>query len=210
MIVEIAPVGGLVWWCVVAIASLFIILAVVNRALKGAIFVLLLALGVLILVGDTWAYLKAFLTPWRLIPGLVFYVLAGAFWGFCRWVLYAWERRRKYRGYQRKWLRDQGVDADEVPEELKAKWQETLLNSYGWYRVVPNGEGGTKRIVSVNPIIWEHKSDLVCWMAFWPWSAAWEIIDAIGRWIWEYLFDFLARLYQGVIDWLFPEPFPDE
>jgi hypothetical protein len=123
------------------------------------------------------------------------YLVAGVMWAFPKWWFYVRNKRNAYLERVRSFLKGVGYegwnDATTVPDEHLARW----FGLYGRQRL---------RIV---PLARDHKSRILHWMAWWPFSMLWTLINDpirhIYRWAWESLrgiFDSISRSAMGGLE----------
>lgn len=95
-------------------------------------------------------------------------------------LLYKWrsrnrESRYKYEGLLKQFKWQHGVSKDaELPTSLRADFQRTL---YG---------------IVVNPNWRQYKSELFIWWAYWPFSAAWTLLNDPIKRLWREVLRFLS------------------
>ena len=79
------------WWLLLLVMSVLMVLAVKAKSLSGASFVLLASLGIIIIFGDTMAYLDVLREPRRLVYGFGYYLVGAAVWGVSCWISSKWQ-----------------------------------------------------------------------------------------------------------------------
>lgn len=137
--------------------------------------------------------------PLGLIGLAAVYIIAGIVYGGFRWFRYAASILDKYGKVRDQWKADYNGGKEPTTEKQKAD-----LRSWANNRI----EMGRGR--SLPPKVTEHKSALVTWMAYWPLSLTWMLIDDLifGLWrtltrLYEYIYSQLGGTFQAISDKLF-------
>jgi hypothetical protein len=149
--------------------------------------------------------------PAYAVGGVGVYVLAGSGWGVTRW----WVEVRKlarnckelYITRRKEFLRSNkdelgGVlvtDATVVPPQLKKKWQEQPVRQ-GFWRLQVSEDGHI-----TPPQASEYKATILTWMAFWPMSLLWTILDDFVKELYENIYQYLATWLQNISDKAFAD-----
>lgn len=66
-------------------------------------------------------------------------------------------------------------------------------------------KGGHKASSFKFPTAAAYKGDIMGWMAFWPWSALWSLINDPIRRLFNTLFNLLSETYDAISRWRFRE-----
>ena len=117
------------------------------------------------------------------------YFVAGTAWSFVKWVLLLAERRERYNETKAKVLKNAGVT------ELTPELARTLINRLTTYEVVPQ--------------VKEHKSDILMWMTYWPFSGLWTLINDPVRRIFQWIFVGIKSSLQKISDRMFKTALAD-
>ena len=143
--------------------------------------------------------------PWKGVGIVGGYVALGAIWGIIKWYFHASNEYDLYTTEKRRWLEEGGMTEGpwKVPDNLKDGWAEHLCNNTRWGRWTneyynprnPEDERGDP-IIAIKPIAWKNKGRIICWMAYWPFSAAWSMLDDI---VYK-LFKHIQRMLGGIMD----------
>lgn len=134
-------------------------------------------------------------SPTVAIGCLFGYLLVGVLWALPKWYFFVRNKRTEYLDELRSFLRGAGYDdcdtATEVPAGLRKEW----FRRYG------------TRNRNLIPLARDHKSRIIHWMAWWPFSMIWTLINDPIRhlfiWTWESLrgvFDAISRSAMGGIE----------
>lgn len=130
--------------------------------------------------------------PWTLALAVVGWFVAGTAWAIAKWALYAASISRRYRLARSRFL-DLGYDSVPGPHDPGlGRWGDEL-NRVGLSRS------------DVPPNVKKSKARILTWMIWWPWSAAWTIInDPVTR-IFKTIYYRIARRLQRLSDAMFKD-----
>lgn len=192
------------WWLLIIAASVLIIWGLDNDRAGFSTFFLIAAVAALVLFGDSRLPGEIIANPGTVLLVLLGYFVGGGIWSLVKWSLFSSDKRDSYEDTKRNWLKDQGVSGKDVPDNLKAGFRDFLLDSRHWSsqeRVVTTNPDGSrivnqKQVLKIIPIAWEHKSQIITWMMYWPWSALWALIDDFVR----KAFKRLQRALESLMD----------
>lgn len=128
--------------------------------------------------------------PLLSLAGLAGYFVAGALWAFLKWFFYTRRQLEKYYEHRQEFLRSRtsGLKIgfrDPLPENLKDEWK-----SYRGY---------TSRY-ELNPQISEHKMSCYIWIAYWPFSMVWTLIDDPVRRLVKWIYRKISGTLQNISD----------
>lgn len=65
------------------------------------------------------------------------------------------------------------------------------------------GAWGPTEKISVAPKAKDHRSDILLWMSWWPFSALWTLINDPVRKAFEWIFDQMEKTFDGISDRIF-------
>jgi hypothetical protein len=122
------------------------------------------------------------------IVGIVFgYVILGAVWGVLKWILkvrkMAFKDKERYQQLKKRYCEKANlVYSEPIPVTHQKDWAKAYKGS-----MVPLQ-------------IREHKSTFILWMAFWPLSAAWSMIDDLFKEVYEIIYRNLSTWLQKLSD----------
>jgi len=116
------------------------------------------------------------------------YFVTGVAWTYPKWWFFVRNIRDRYLDHMRSWLRGKGVEdwdsAMSVPNELKNQWFNNRHNAE-WLRMFP--------VRARN-----YKSKIMTWMAWWPASMVWTLINDPIRKIYRYAWEVLRSTFDRV------------
>jgi len=133
--------------------------------------------------------------PLIAIGALFGYLVAGVLWAFPKWYFFVRNRRDQYLNQIRGFLRGCGYDQWDSATTVPDEYLDRYFKQFG------------QRRRSIIPLARDHKSRIIHWMAWWPFSMIWTLINDpirhMFRWTWETLrgtFDAIARSAMGGIE----------
>jgi len=197
---------GLYFWLLVAAASGVIFYCLDNEKGIAATVTAVVAVVAMVVLGDGKLPSYVLENPGHLVGFILAYFAAGGLWSLAKWYLFASKKRDTYEDVKRKFLLERGVQTAEVPEHHKADFRDHLLGDSDWSDEIsvlekqPDGSVNRirKTVLKIKPIAWEHKTRIITWMTYWPWSLLWSLLDDIVR----NVFRRIQRYLEGLMDWI--------
>jgi hypothetical protein len=187
-----AFVFGTFWfWVSLIIFTLFLIGFVENEHGGKATFTLILSLLFLNFIAKLGIIFFVLHNPLKTVELLAAYLAVGVVWGVVKWSLYVHNQLDRYNEFKDKFLREN--DAKELTPQLSREMQKTLRSqaSYDSNRVI------------VNPQVSEHKSTIILWMSYWPFSATWTLVNDPVRKLYQFVYSRLRGSLQAISDRMF-------
>ena len=184
-------VGG--WWffalCGLAVVLLF--LAVETDSPFWAALTLGGYFAALALLGDfnVLDWLQAH--PWKALTYAGAFFGIGTVWSVAKWWFYVRERRDDYNQKKLKFIKRHNLGlkvTDAIPEDK-------LLEYDGWI--------GSMRIGVARPDPSAHKSRIMTWMVYWPWSMLWTLINDPIKKLFKAIYARIEGVYERISDRLF-------
>lgn len=190
------------WWILVIVASIWIIAAIEQEKGFMATVVFVGAFIAMTVFGTVPIVAWATGHPW-LTAGILgaYLLIGGPITGVLRWFTFVHDELEKYELAKRSWLRSHDVDGPDMPENLRLKWLQHVESLFSWIKITgevdttrqpvyDRGRAGpiiwdpaTIKIKQSFPKAWDYKSRIVTWMAYWPWTLFWMLLnDVISRW----------------------------
>jgi hypothetical protein len=123
--------------------------------------------------------------PLLLVLGVVGYFALGTVWSVARWWLHVREERLRYDEARADFCHDHELDGS-IPESLQEDWQAYLKSR--------------KRRVEIRPKARRHKGRILMWMAYWPWSMFWTILNDPVRKAFRFIFHHIHDYLQEISD----------
>lgn len=174
-------IGGVAFWMVAAVFSVFVILALETDSGTGATFVGALFILFLMVATPFNPVVWALTNPGTFVSYLAGYFAAGSVWSFLKWIFYVLRRREEAR-IARTEFKEKGLTGD-----------------FGDWVVGRSNY----RDSHYPPQVSRHKSDLVFWATWWPWSAFWTLLNDPIRHIWNFLYNLFGRSLQNITNRMF-------
>lgn len=179
------------WWATVSLVVYFLVLAIFGSFdLTGFLFANPLMIGI-ILLG---------------------YFAIGLIWSFMRWGIHVRVERAKFDDFKAEWLESKGIQSSTVPEELQSEWtaeakryaRKCLGRKYsGEDTPVRSGvalETGTQILDAIRPKVRRNKSTIIFWMAYWPISFLWTMLNDFVMGIWNAIYHGVGKRMQAMSD----------
>jgi len=210
---------GPLWWILTLASCGFIIFNLEKERGIASGLILLATLAAMVLLGDTpiisYCQENKLFLP---LFGLGYFII-GAIWGIIRWKLFVNKKYNKYIDYRSEWLKGQGINSTELPDNLKEKWYNHLITSSSEYSYETSVRKtgvtyGYERAICVRPIAMRNKASIGNWVGYWPWSFAWwllaDAVTAIVNEVTNSIMGFLEKISIGKFqsvesDWKKPE-----
>lgn len=203
-------VGGLAFWCLVAVVSILLLVALDRDSGWGAFWATTIFVAALTLWGPGVAGFKwAIANPTYIAGGIGVYLLAGTIWGVAKWALKVRKLARECKdiyqarrvGFLREHPKMAGEEVNEatpVPVDLQPEWIKCTIHTYkgNFFQVIDRDKQG--KIVA--PRARDYKSSILLWMAFWPVSAIWTVLDDLVKEVFENIYQFLSTWLQSIAD----------
>jgi hypothetical protein len=179
-------VGSVGFWALLALETGLLIFLIEWG--KGTFATASLAgtLALLYFLGDVNVLGFVVHHPITLVLGLVVYFAAGTGWSVAKWWLFVRDMRSRYDDLRADFCQEHRLDGV-IPESLQPLWLERLESS-----------GRRGRRIEVRPRARQHRGQIVAWMAYWPWSLIWTVLnDPVRkscRIIYQHIHDYLQEI----------------
>ena len=125
---------------------------------------------------------------------IVGWFIVGAIWGTVKWTLDVHKALGKYKEAKADFLREKKVD--NLTPTLAAEFSERLSRSYGYAFA---GKG----ISPIPPKARDHKSDIIRWMTYWPFSMIGFLLRDFVRRIWNHIYTYLVKTYDRIAKYIY-------
>ena len=198
MFTELIMAGGVLFWLLLAVASIFVLYSIENESAGWALFSTIVVFLAVFLFGDAWQYLKAdpMALLW-LVPG---YIGLGLAWTVPRYYFLLSDLRDEMVKRRSEFLELRDRDPDgKVPKELAEDWEKEVARSR-WRRYGVNYDAKTMK--TTPPTFRANFERLTTWAVWWPWSAAWTLVrhpvKRVLRWGLEHMKAALQRMSHWV------------
>jgi hypothetical protein len=177
MFYELIVFGSIWFWAATVIPFLLLIAFVENEKSGMALFTLVATFAAFAAFGDKQWLTWVTHNPLTILYYVAGYIGVGILWGIVKWFFYCLKQRDKYEALRKLYT-----------EEGKPFNKETFKRLAGYQY----NEG------DFPPNIKEHKGRVVFWMAYWPVSALWWVLnDPLTR-LYNMLYHRLAVVFDGI------------
>jgi hypothetical protein len=185
-------------WIVGAITAMIFVALFTENDSPGKAALLALVTAILFEVFSPFKPISfIFNDPLRVLGYLIAYLAIGTVYGVVKWWRYVTTARDRFDRVIAKVLKKRGKALDELDEYDRR----TIL---GDARTAAVGRGN-----SLPPQIVEHKAQFTGWMAFWPVSGAWTMLNDPVRKLFTAIYESLGGTLQRISDRAF-EGVPNE
>lgn len=159
-------------WLIASVMVLLLFISAVNDSFAAAFWFTVIGLALLqfFTIADPWGWLEDH--KYAALIAATVYIPVGVGWSLFRW----WKTLQKSAAE----IRDYKADFDKNPNKSWSSW-DAYVKAH-----LPSASANKERIV--------------CWIAYWPFSAAAylliDLLTDIGEWIYAKL----SGLYQAMVD----------
>ena len=128
------------------------------------------------------------------------YFVAGTVWSVIKWWFFVHRHLDRYENAKLVFLREKNVDAirgEEIPDALKAEW---TANVGKYYRPMSDEyiRPDDVRPKNIRPKAYSHKSRVLMWMTYWPWSLVWTVINDPIKRLFREIYYRIANLLDNI------------
>ncbi len=113
------------------------------------------------------------------------YLTIGTLWGILKWKFYIEKQHNKYLGFKRNFKTKLGINTEDIPDEYKEKFLRDFQYEFHYMHIIPQVDKNKERIIT--------------WMTFWPWSALWTLLNDPIRAFYNYVYNKIANVLQGMV-----------
>ena len=209
---EIFMIGTFWFWAILAVEFVLLILCTEYESPFWAGFSLLCVLGALQFMGNVPVIAWCAENPLKLGGCIAGYFVIGTFWGCIKWWFYVRRCREKYYELREDWMaglkqrianlkRSGGSEsnAEEIAAYQSVLKEGCITGSAKKYWTIYVRQTGTRRSI-LKPLVSRNKRRILLWMAWWPWSAIWTVINDPVRKIFRTLYNSIKGWLQAVAD----------
>jgi len=194
MFIELFLVGtGLWFWLLIAAVVVLELFCIENEKPVLAEFFVAATVAVLYFFGNLdlrgiFEYVVH--NPLNILGYIGGYFVVGALWSLAKWVFYATNKRHEYDETKRSWLESEGIKGTlAIPAEKLEEWRVFAGENYG------------VRGLQDQLLPSRNKSRISVWIAYWPFSALWTLINDPVRRIVRQIRQLLQSAYEGISKW---------
>lgn len=121
------------------------------------------------------------------------YLACGVVWSFIKWYFLLHKNKVAYNKARSEFLEKNG--ATQMTPELAARFRETVLSIYNAPKI---------------PRASEHKSDLIRWATYWPFSVLGFCVNDLVRKAYTWVYEILQSSYQRMADYMSKQALEDQ
>jgi hypothetical protein len=185
--------GGLGFWFLLAIYIFFEILAIEYESTSGATLTLVGFFTIVFCVNGFNPFMWVLHNPLLTVGLIIGYFLTGTAWSVAKWYFYVLNKANRLKDLLPEVLRQYNVDAlAKLSQQQVAHLTQEL-----------KGRG-----LCLNaPRVAKHKSLIMMWMAYWPFSMSWTLINDPVKKAFRAIYNRLANTLQNISDSVFKKAF---
>ncbi|MBI2633221.1 MAG: hypothetical protein HYW78_02400 [Parcubacteria group bacterium] len=175
--------GTIFFWLLatIEIIILFVCVSYDEKYIGSATVSLVVFFALLQFLGDIKIFQSIAEKPLLALLYVGGYIVAGIIYSIPKTRSYFKKQGRIYQERKREYLLNHNITGDEIPNHLKRDWQSNVTYS-GLY------------IPGVSPFR-NYKGKISAWIAYWPWSFVWTLIDDPIRKLLEAIWFRLQNMY---------------
>ncbi|MDO8599090.1 MAG: hypothetical protein Q7S02_03195 [bacterium] len=177
---------GTFWFWTLAVIASIILLVTAEYEKPGWATITCIATGVILaFFGDFNVLTETVEHPLTALAVFGGYIVVGVLWSFGKWWFYVHRLKREYVKERNGFLK--GHHATSMSQALKTRWREN-----NQYRQFP-------------PKAKNHRSRILTWMMYWPWSAVWTLINDPIRRLFREIFEWIQGIYEHIVQRAFAD-----
>ncbi|MBI4142378.1 hypothetical protein HY480_00710 [Candidatus Uhrbacteria bacterium] len=178
---ELFILGSVGFWILFGFMSLMVLVATEGSESFGLATTTVIAFFVLLAIcGDFNVVTAVRRTPLTAGGVCAGYIVAGVLWSMVKWYLFLRERRDDYNERKALFLQEHQMEGAVIPDGLKGAWR----NRIGYGHSAPH--------------VRDHKTRIVRWMVYWPWSLLWFCVNDPVRRFFRMLFNRIVGIYERI------------
>lgn len=182
-------IGTMSFWILVLV-EFILLLALVEYEKPGLGALSLLGVGILLKVFANVNLLEYVLQfPWQTALGALGYFSIGTVWSIFKWYFFVRNKRELYLAAKEEYAKNppemKWERGDKVAEikEFPSAWEK----SYERGKFLNSKKG-------LEPLPGDNKSRILMWMAYWPWSAFWTLINDSVKKVYKFIYENISGL----------------
>lgn len=184
--------GGIWFWLVFAALIVALTVLVELERSFGALIACGAFFAALHFFGDMNIFSYIGRHPLTSLCLLFLYFAGGIGWSIAKWKLFCDDCFEQVSELLETFLREKKISGKQVPHDAAVEWghyQRTRLNSrMTWEEVSAN----------TGPQFHNHKERIMLWMAWWPFSVAWTILNDPIRKLFKRAMNALRGVYESI------------
>lgn len=185
MVHELIIVGGLFFWGFLALFAALIIGSVETEKPGWATGWLVIGVVLFALFGNANPLAWVFQNTSTFLTALGGYLVIGVLWSVAKWWFYNLGVRDRFEERRTDWLKSH--KAENLSDE---KVREQFFRDNADLRDFP-------------PRLSRHKSRIMLWMGYWPFSALWTLVNDPVKRFFRWAYARMVRVYEGITKSIF-------
>jgi hypothetical protein len=158
---------------------------------------------ILALFGSFNVFSVIFANPILFICGIIAYFVVGVAWSFVKWYLFNKDRSTLVSELKAEYLAREARPLDQDGQQLPQDDYRIKDWQAGFDRVLERhdlSELNAQGQIGIRPYAKNHKSVIMTWIAYWPFSVTWSLVDDFVRRVVKAIYNSLSGAYQGLSD----------
>jgi hypothetical protein len=193
------------------LAVLVILTWVAAEKESGWTIIATAALGLLVFSG--FPQLAEFFShPVNVVATLVGYLVFGIAWAFLKWYMVLSKAKTRFVEFRDRYLDQKNLDAGyfstapKTDEDFAAHkaYIEAIEKAFGNHRI-HGAKSVQEAITNMRPLASRHKSSIIFWIGYWPFSVIWFLISDLVREFAEFVYNKVAGTFQRLSDRMFSD-----
>jgi hypothetical protein len=183
--------GSLWFWAASAVATIVLLALIEYEKPAWATTTFMAFLAVLAAFSNVNPFTWVAQHFVQFLEYLAFYLLIGVGWAVVKWVFFVMNRRDDYEKLRAEYLEAKSLDTVKDPKDfqdfLNRNDRRFSDDNYGEFPPKPQS----------------NKSRIILWMAYWPWSATWTLINDPLKRFWRFAYQTLSGVLTNVSNAVF-------
>lgn len=177
--------GSLFWFIVTGLFVIWFLYGVNEDSLAATTWcIVLYTLFLQFLAGvDIIAYVTS--NPLAILSGTLLYFMLGLLWSVFKWHLFVSHEAAHLRQLKKEFLAKKNLEVSAIPDALIEEFKRSVSFS---------------NLCVYRPSVTQNKERITCWVAYWPMSIIWFVLDDFVKNMAEAIYDRMASTYQSVLD----------
>lgn len=197
--------GSIGFWVLLALESIILLALIENERPWLGGFTLIVTGVLLHFFGGVNLLSLVLANPGLSALCLVGYLAVGVAWALVKWFLFALRKKEEYLEAKESWKPEQEARWDYVrdesnrilPDKAQVKSGPTKWEDSHARKLLLNSKGG------LMPLARENKERIMLWIAYWPWSLLWTLVDDPLKRLARHIFNMIQDTLQSISNRVF-------
>ncbi len=201
MLTGLFALGTIGFGILLAVATIVLIVCVEYERPTFATLTVVAAFLLLGWLGDFNLIAAVRANPLAAVAAVAAYFALGAVWAMVKWWFFLKNARDAYDEAKRQFLRNNGVASGttRIPDHLLEKWRQEMWSGHRSAADLSDEDGGKVGAPKVS----RHKGRIMIWMAYWPWSFVWTMVNDPVKRAFKAIYRALKSAFQKISDGVF-------